>query len=51
MKIFSRGCFVDNADFFSVCSPDEHADGELYDLLMTEYPSWLKQARQLGLLG
>lgn len=45
------GRFVDNADFFSVASPDEHADGELYDLLMTEYPSWLKQARQLGLLG
>ena len=45
------GRFVDNADFFSVASPDEHADGELYDLLMTEYPSWLKQARQLGLLA
>ena len=45
------GRFVDNADFFSVASPDEHAYGELYDLLMTEYPSWLKQARQLGLLA
>jgi stress response protein SCP2/uncharacterized protein YegL len=45
------GRLVDNANFFSVASPDEHADAELYDLLMTEYPAWLKSARQHGLLG
>jgi len=45
------GRLVDNADFFSVLSPDEHSDAELYDLLMSEYPGWLPQARQKGLLG
>ncbi len=44
------GRLIDNADFFSVASPDEHTDAALYDLLMTEYPDWLKQARQHGLL-
>lgn len=45
------GRLIDNADFFSVSSPDEHSDAALYDLLMTEYPGWLKQARQKGLLA
>lgn len=44
------GRLIDNADFFSVSSPDEHPDAALYDLLMTEYPGWLRQARQHGLL-
>ena len=45
------GRLVDNADFFSVASPDEHADAALYDLLMNEYPQWVKQVRQLGMIG
>ncbi|MFC5513701.1 VWA domain-containing protein [Massilia jejuensis] len=45
------GRLIDNADFFSVASPDEHSDAALYDLLMTEYPAWLKLATQHGLLG
>lgn len=44
------GRLIDNADFFSVSSPDEHTDSALYDLLMTEYPAWVGQARQHGLL-
>ena len=44
------GRLIDNADFFSVSSPDEHTDSALYDLLMTEYPGWVGQARQHGLL-
>ena len=44
------GRLIDNADFFSVASPDEHADAALYDLLMTEYPGWVKLARRQGLL-
>ena len=44
------GRLIDNADYFSVGSPDEHADAALYDLLMTEYPGWLKRAAQHGLL-
>jgi uncharacterized protein YegL len=45
------GRFIDNANYFSVASPDEHSDAELYDLLMTEYPGWLKLAKQHGLLA
>jgi stress response protein SCP2 len=44
------GRYVDNADFFSVEDPEAIADQELYDLLMTEYPNWLKTARSRGLL-
>lgn len=45
------GRLVDNAGFFSVASPDEHPDADLYDLLMAEYPDWVRQARRIGLLG
>jgi len=44
------GRFLDNADFFSVEDPAQVTDDELFDLLMTEYPGWLAQARQRGLL-
>lgn len=44
------GRFVDNAGFFSVETPEEHPDNVLYDLLMEEYPQWLKVAKQKGLL-
>lgn len=45
------GRLIDNANFFSVAAPDEHPDNLLYDLLMTEYPGWIKLARQHGLLA
>lgn len=45
------GRLIDNANFFSVASPDEHADAQLFDMLMAEYPAWVKLARQHGLLG
>lgn len=44
------GRLVDNADFFSVSSPDEHSDAVLFDLLMNEYPGWVRQARTHGLI-
>ncbi|NEO85046.1 MAG: VWA domain-containing protein [Spirulina sp. SIO3F2] len=44
------GRFIDNADFFSVGDPLETPDDQLYDLLMTEYPDWVKQAQAQGLL-
>jgi hypothetical protein len=46
-----QGRLIDNANFFSVSSPDEVSDAELYDLLMAEYPSWLKLAKQHGVLS
>lgn len=44
------GRYVDNANYFSVAKPDEHEDADLYDLLMTEYPDWLKLIKQKGML-
>lgn len=44
------GRLIDNAGYFSVSSPAEHPDNALYDLLMTEYPEWLKLASRHGLL-
>ena len=45
------GRYVDNANFFSVAQPDLLPDDELYDLLMGEYPEWVKAAPAKGLLG
>ena len=44
------GRLIDNASYFSVSAPNEHSDTALYDLLMTEYPGWLKLAAGHGLL-
>jgi stress response protein SCP2 len=45
------GRYLDNADFFAVENPADIPDDQLFDLLMTEYPGWLTQARAKGLLG
>ena len=42
--------YLDNADFFSVEDPEAIADEELYDLLTTEYPNWIKSARMKHIL-
>jgi hypothetical protein len=43
--------YVDNADFFSLEDPESVADERLYELLMTEYPGWVKLAKTKKLLG
>ena len=45
------GRYLDNANYFSVAQPDTLPDDELYDLLMSEYPDWVKAAPGKGLLG
>lgn len=45
-----EGRYIDNANFFSVDKPDEVSDEELYELLLSEYKTWLPLARQRGLL-
>jgi len=44
------GRFLDNADFFSVQDLSRESDEQLYDKLLTEFPSWIKQARAKGIL-
>lgn len=45
-----EGRYVDNANFFSTEDLQSISDKELFDLLMSEYPSWVQKARQMGLL-
>lgn len=42
--------FIDNADFFAVPDPSRLGDPEMYQLLLQEYPGWVRLARQRGLL-
>lgn len=44
------GRAVDNAGFFAVEAPDSKSPDELYDLLMSEYPDFLKAARSANIL-
>jgi len=44
------GRYIDNANFFAVSNPDHISDDKLYDLLMVEYPSWVKLAKTRGLI-
>ena len=45
-----EGRYIDNAGFFSVKDPAAIPDDELYDLLMNEYPKWVKEAKANGLM-
>ncbi|WP_049579750.1 VWA domain-containing protein [Streptomyces sp. SBT349] len=42
---------VDNVGFFSVKDITKVTDDELYDQLLSEFPSWIKDARGLGILS
>ncbi|WCK57063.1 VWA domain-containing protein (plasmid) [Aneurinibacillus sp. Ricciae_BoGa-3] len=45
-----EGRYIDNADFFKIEDINSLSDERLYDMLMTEYPSWEKEARRVGLV-
>ena len=45
-----QGRYVDNANFFSVTDPEDVSNEELYNLLMTEYPLWLKAVKEKKLV-
>ena len=42
--------FLDNCDYFNVNDPGSLSDAEFYQLMMTEFPNWLKQAKEKGLV-
>lgn len=44
------GRVIDNANFFSVSNLGQKSDDELYKLLLTEFPSYVKEARTKGLI-
>jgi hypothetical protein len=41
---------VDNCGFFAIKDPAAVSDEKLYELLMSEYPSWVKSAKNAGIL-
>lgn len=41
---------VDNVGFFAADDIETVPDAELYDRLLSEFPSWLRDAQQLGIL-
>ncbi|MFF9569073.1 VWA domain-containing protein [Streptomyces sp. NPDC014685] len=41
---------VDNVGFFAVDDIEQVSDQELYDRVLSEFPSWLRAARQAGIL-
>jgi hypothetical protein len=41
---------VDNANFFQVADPAAPSDEEMFELMMGEYPDWLKAAQKAGIL-
>ncbi|QHE72663.1 vWA domain-containing protein [Rhodococcus sp. WAY2] len=45
------GRLVDNAGFFAVENVDKLTDTALYELLLGEYPDWLRAARQARVLS
>lgn len=42
--------FLDNADFFSLSDLDKVSDSDLYNRIFNEFPQWLKEAKNKGIL-
>ena len=45
-----EGRFIDNANFLHIENIDEMDDEQLYSSLLNEFPSWLKEAKQKGII-
>lgn len=45
-----EGRFVDNANFIHIEDVDAISDEQLYDMLLNEFPSWIKEAKEKGIL-
>ncbi|WNS75851.1 VWA domain-containing protein [Bacillus sp. DTU_2020_1000418_1_SI_GHA_SEK_038] len=46
-----EGRIVDNANFLHIEEIDKMSDDQLYHSLLNEFPSWLKEAREKGILA
>ncbi|QCR31003.1 VWA domain-containing protein [Lysinibacillus sp. SGAir0095] len=45
-----EGRFIDNASFFHFEDIEKVTDEQLYDNLLNEFPSWLKEAKEKGII-
>ncbi|MBM7693694.1 hypothetical protein JOC77_003138 [Peribacillus deserti] len=46
-----EGRYLDNANFFHIKDVENVSDEELYNQLLNEFPSWLKEAKSKGVLS
>lgn len=46
-----KGRFIDNANFFQLNDISKISDKELYERLLNEIPSWLKEAKEKNILA
>lgn len=46
-----KGRFVDNANFFELDDISKVSDEELYDRLLSEFPSWIEEAKRKSILA
>jgi hypothetical protein len=46
-----EGRKIDNAGFFAVRDVDAMGDAELFEKMLTEFPSYLKEARRVGIIS
>lgn len=44
------GRYIDNANFFHIKDIETISDNELYDLLLNEFPYWLKEAKEKSVI-
>ncbi|MBU8770838.1 VWA domain-containing protein [Cytobacillus pseudoceanisediminis] len=44
------GRYIDNANFFHIKDIETISDNELYDLLLNEFPDWLKEAKEKNVI-
>jgi hypothetical protein len=45
------GRLIDNANFFAVADPRSFTDEEMFTSLLAGYPTWVREARQHGLIA
>ena len=45
------GRVIDNCDFFELDDLDDVSEEALYENMLEEFPSWLKEAREIGLIA
>lgn len=46
-----EGRYIDNANFIQIEAISTIHDKQLYDLLLNEFPPWLKEATKKGILN
>lgn len=44
------GRYIDNANFFHIKDIETISDNELYDLLLNDFPDWLKEAKEKNVI-